>query len=325
MKKSIAFFAILSIILLMPFQSSAVIKKVAQTGLQFLKVGVGARPTAMGEAFTMVGNDANAIFYNPAGIAKISSHFDVLGNRTNWIADITYDAFALVMNGGLWGNFGISIISSDYGNVIGTRFAATDEGFEETGLLNSGAYAAGLSYARELTDKFAVGGQIKYTAQNLGENLLEVDGEPIENKVSGLAYDFGTIFYPGFKSFRLGMVIRNFSTQFKYQETPFQLPLTFYLGFAMDILDFFGEHPDNSFVVAIDAIHPRDYTERIHLGCEYWYKDMVAIRAGYKFNYDEESITTGIGFKLGGAKLDFAYSDFGVFDSVNRISLGTSF
>ena len=324
-KSSIAFFAILFIILLIPFQSFAVMKKVGQTGLQFLKVGVGARAAAMGEAFTMVGNDANAIFYNPAGIAKMHSHFDILGNKTNWIADISYNAFGLVMNAGNLGNFGISVISSDYGNVIGTQVAATDKGFEETGLLDGGSFAAGLSYARELTDKFTVGGQIKYTAQHLGENLLEEGGEVIENEVSGLAYDFGTIFYPGFKSFRLGMTIRNFSPQYKYQETSFQLPLTFYLGFAMDILDFFGEYPDNSFVVDIDAIHPRDYTERLHVGGEFWYKDMLALRGGYKFNYDEEGITLGVGINAGGIKLDYAYSEFGVFDVVNRVTIGLSF
>jgi len=285
----------------------------------------GAAAMGMSAAMTARSEDLSAIFYNPAGIAKMHSQFDIFGNRTNWIADISYNAAGLVINAGIWGNFGISFISTDYGNVMGTRVAETEKGFEETGQLDGGSFAAGVSYARELTDKFAVGGQIKYTAQNLGENLLEVGGEPIENKVSGFAYDLGTIFYPGFKSFRLGMVIRNFSPQFKYEETPFQLPLTFYLGFAMDILDFFGEHPEYSFVMDIDAIHPRDYTERLHVGGEFWYKNMLAVRGGYKFNYDEEDFTVGVGMHVGGIKLDYAYGNFGVFNAVNRVSFGISF
>ena len=40
--------------------------------------GIGARPLAMGNAFTAIGNDLNSVFYNPAGIASIKE-FDLLG------------------------------------------------------------------------------------------------------------------------------------------------------------------------------------------------------------------------------------------------------
>jgi hypothetical protein len=325
MKKSNVLFKVvlLSTLFLVPIHSFA-IKKVGQTGLQFLKVGVGARPAAMGEAFTMVGNDANAIFYNPAGIAKMPSKFDIFASMTNWIAGIKYNAVGLVINGGNLGNFGISIISPKYPTIIGTRVANNDKGYEETGDIEPTAFSSGIAYARALTDKFTVGGQIKYASQSLGSNLF-VDSSVVKNQVSGLAYDFGTIFYPGFKSFRLGMTISNFSAQFKYQETAFQLPLTFKIGFAMDVLDFWGDHTGNSLVLCFDAIHPRDYTERIHIGGEYWFKDLMAIRAGYKFNYDEEGLTAGIGFKYYGIKLDYAYSDFGVFNAVSRFTIGMSF
>jgi hypothetical protein len=325
MKKSIVLFKVvlLTTLFLIPIHSFA-LKKVGQTGLQFLKVGVGARPAAMGEAFAMVGNDANALFYNPAGIAKMPSKFDILASMTNWIADIKYNAAGLVINGGNLGNFGISIISANYPKVIGTRVAATEKGYVETGDIEPSAFSAGLVYARSLTDKFTVGGQIRYASQSLGSNLF-VDSSVVKNRVSGLTYDFGTIFYPGFKSLRLGMNIVNFSAQFKYEETPFQLPLTFKISFAMDVLDFWGEHAGNSLVLCFDAIHPRDYTERIHIGGEYWFKDLIAIRAGYKFNYDEESLSAGFGFKYHGIKLDYAYSAFGVFGAVNRFTIGMSF
>jgi hypothetical protein len=312
-------------VLTMPAHSA--LKKVAQTGMQFLKVDVGARAAAMGGAFMMVGNDANALFYNPAGIAKMNASFDLLANRTKWIAGISYIAVGCVKNLGRWGSIGISFITSDYGDIYGTRLSNTDKGYEETGNVNVGAYAVGIAYAKQLTDKFTVGGQVKYAYQHLGESLFS-NNETIKNQVSGLAYDFGTMFYPGFKSFRLGMSIRNFSPQFKYQQYAFQLPLTFVLGFAMDVLDFAGQH-DNSLIVAVDAIHPRDYTERIHVGAEYLFMKMFAFRVGYKFNYDEESFTAGLGFekKVGGLqiKLGYAYSDLGVFDNVNRISFGCSF
>ncbi|NOY57431.1 MAG: PorV/PorQ family protein [Calditrichaeota bacterium] len=327
MRKLTLFLVIIFLCTLFIEPSHAGLKKLAQTGLQFLKVDVGARAAAMGGAFMMTGDDANAMFYNPAGIAFMQNNVDFFVTRTKWFADISYDAGGVVKNMGNWGSIGVSFITCDYGDFIGTRVATTEKGYVETGMLDIGAYAVGFTYAKSLTDKFTVGGQIKFAMQHLGENLLE-NGETIDNKVSGLAYDFGTVFYPGYKSLRLGMTVRNFSPQFKYQTTAFQLPLTFTIGFAMDVLDFMGEH-QNSLLIAFDAVHPRDYTERIHVGGEYWFMDMFAIRAGYKFNYDEESLTGGVGFKsnLGGidVKIGYSYSDFGVFDAVNRISLGITF
>ena len=328
--KRINTFLVISVVFfvnIMP--ASAALKKVAQTGLQFLKVDMSARAAAMAGAFDMVGDDANAVFYNPAGIARSSSSLDFVASRTGWIADINYNALGLIKNLDKWGSIGFSLISCDYGKIIGTRVASTEAGFIETGELAVGAYAVGLTYARALTDKFTVGAQIKYASQQLGENLLG-DGSTVDNNVSGLAYDFGTIFYPGFKSLRVGMSIRNFSAQFKFHEAAFELPLTFKMGAAIDIFDLIqaskGVH---SLLVALDAIHPRDYTERIHIGSEYWYKNMVAIRAGYKFNYDEESLSAGFGIKYNVAgfdiKFDYAFADLGVFNAVHRLSLGTSF
>lgn len=328
MKKLTIFLTFIFITVVFAIPSHSVIKKVAQTGLQFLKVDVGARAAAMGGAFMMVGDDANAIFFNPAGIGRMQSNFDFIANRTEWIADISYNAIGLVKNFGTMGNFGLSFLTSSYGDIMGTRVSNVTAGFIDTGNLEFGAYAIGLVYARSMTDKFTIGGQVKYASQSLGSNLLS-NGSTVDNKVSGLAYDFGTIFYPGFQSFRLGMSVRNFSEQFKYEQYGFQLPLTFSLNFAMDVLDFFMEDHSNSLLIALDALHPRDYTERIHLGGEYSFmKNMLAVRAGYKFNYDLESYSVGFGFKrnISGVifKLDYSYSDLGAFDSVNRISLGFS-
>jgi len=327
MKKVTLFLALVLLCTVLIMPSHATIKKTAQTGLQFLKVDVGARGAAMGGAYMMVGNNADAMFYNPAGIALMENNFDFFAARTEWIADISYNAGGIVKNFGNWGTVGVSLITCNYGEFIGTRVAANEKGFIETGNLDIGAYSVGVSYAKSLTNKFTVGGQIKFAAQHLGENLLSND-QTVENKVSGLAYDFGTIFYPGFKSFRLGMSIRNFSPQFKYETTAFQLPLTFTLGFAMDVFDFMGEH-ENPLLISIDAVHPRDYTERTHIGAEYIFMNMFAFRGGYKFNYDEESLTAGVGFMTNfeglHVNLGYSYSDFGVFDAVNRLSFSMSF
>jgi hypothetical protein len=308
---------------------NAQMKKVAQAGLQFLKIDMSARAAAMGGSYIMVNNDASSMFYNPAGLAKMESRWDFNVIRTQWIADISYLGGAVAYNMDNWGTVGVSFMTADYGNdIIGTRYANNEQGFVETGNLSVGAYTVGLTYAKALTDKFTIGGQVKYAYQHLGENYIDTTGALQKNEVSGLAFDFGTIFYPGWKSLRLGMSVRNFSPEFKYYEDGFELPLTFTIGAAMDILDIVGPH-DNPLLVSVDAVHPRDYADRIHVGVEYSFMKMVHIRTGYKFNYDNEGFTAGLGVQQNIAgisvKIDYAYSTMKYFDGIHRIAFGFSY
>lgn len=339
MKKLTSLAAILLFAVVFTVPAHGVVKKTGQTGLQFLKVDMSARSAAMGGAFLMVGDDASAMFHNPAGMAKVSG-LDAFGSITQWIADISYNAGGLALNIGNLGTIGVNAIFADYGNIQGTRVARAadtpeqiEAGYVPTDIGNVGALAAGISYARSLTSKFTVGGGVRYVVQSLGENDIITDvGDTtlVKNKVSGYSIDFGTIFYPGLlPSLRVGMSIKNFSPEFEYEKESFQLPLTFVMGVAVDLFDFVGSGGNNSLLLTLDALHPRDYTERIHVGAEYWFANMVALRGGYKSNYDEESWSIGGGLKLslGGIalKVDYAYSDFGVFNNVNRFTIGASF
>jgi hypothetical protein len=309
--------------------------KVAQTGCGFLDVATGARASGMGEAFTVLGQDATALFYNPSGIGEIDANFDLSLGGTQWIADIQYLYLAAVYNAGVWGNFGFSLITPDYGEIYGTRVDSLDpRGYEDIGQLDVSALCVGVAYAREFTDKFTVGIHAKYVTQNLGENLFGVyEGEDIvdtlvsENEISTLSYDFGLLFYPGFESFAFGMSVRNFSPRVTYERIGFELPLTFALGVGMDILDLFGDYPDYSFNIAADMLHPRDWDELYHVGAELSFRNMIFLRAGYKFNYFAEGLNAGVGFNVAGVRIDYSYSKFDLegFDMVHRGSAGFSF
>ena len=305
--------------------------KVAQTGCGFLDVAAGARACGMGEAFTVLGQDATSLFYNPAGIGEIEGKFDLSVGQTQWISEINYLYMAAVYNADVLGNFGFSVIYPDYGEIYGTRVVEGGAGYEDTGLLDVAAFCAGVAYAREFTDKFTVGGQIKYVSQHLGANdFLEVsEGDTSvvsrENEISTLSYDFGLLFYPGFKSFAFGMSVRNFSPRVTYERIGFELPLTFALGVGMDILDLFGEYPDIAFNVGLEGLHPRDWDEQYHVGGELSYKNMIFLRAGYKFNYYAEGLNAGVGISIAGVHIDYSYSEFELYDMVNRVSAGFSF
>jgi hypothetical protein len=288
------FIILISLLIFILSVNSYAQDKVAQTGCKFLDVGMGARACGMGEAYTVIGQDANALFYNPSCIGEIDNTFDLSVGVTQWIADIQYISIAAVYNADIWGNFGFSIIAPDYGIIEGTRVAENEAGFTEEGHINIDAFCAGIAYAREFTDKFTVGGQIKYVSQHLGSSIIEA--EPVENRISTLSYDFGILFYPGFKSFAFGMSVRNFSPRVTYEQIGFELPLTFALGVGMDILDLFGEYPDYSLKLGFEGLHPRDWKEQFHFGGELAYRDMIFLRAGYKFNYSQEGLNLGVGF-----------------------------
>ena len=313
-------------------------EKAAQAGFKFMDVEVGARASGMGEAFSFIGDDANAIFYNPAGIAQLEDKkFDLMVSRVDWLAETSVIALGLVANLDVFGNVGFSLLSTDYGEIIPTMIDPnTPAGYVEIEEdFNMGAYAAGITYARRLTDKFMIGGNLRYSFEHLGLSPFKESAESDsiwyeENETGAMVFDIGTIFYPGFKSLRIGMSIVNFATaqQYEYDEggtSSFELPVTFKMGGAMDILDLLGENPDYSLLVDVELIHPRDFSKRYHMGCELGLLKILKLRAGYKFGYDQEGIAFGAGVNTGNIKLDYAYSEFGVFDFVNRVSFGVSF
>ena len=62
----------------------------------FLKIGIGARATGLGEAFVAVANDPTAIYWNPAGLASIQRQ-ELAISHVEWPADIRFEHLALVL------------------------------------------------------------------------------------------------------------------------------------------------------------------------------------------------------------------------------------
>jgi opacity protein-like surface antigen len=308
-------------------------EKLAQTGLQFLDVGFSPRAEAMGGAFVLAGNNADALFYNPAGIAKVNADYDLTLNRVQWFADINYNAVGATYRpfSGEYGVFGLSLINAGYGDFYGTRVAAgTREGYEDTGVFSPTAIAIGLGYGNQLNDRFSIGGQIKYVRQSLGSNMLTAGGSEKTNEVSGLAFDFGMMYATGIKGFDFGMSIKNFATDFKYEQYSFEAPLTFRVGVSFRVFELMGMSDSNQdLLVVADAVHPRDSGEHLDMGAEYTFSKMVSVRVGYKLNYSEQGFTAGIGLnqdltsKLN-VRVNYGYGSFGIWSSVHRFSVGLS-
>jgi opacity protein-like surface antigen len=316
------------------------VSKVGTTSAQFLKIEVGARAVAMGGAFVAVGNDATALYWNPAGIARLQQ-MEVVLIHSDWLADISFDFAGFILPLGTFGSIGASItsLSMDERKV---RTVSYPEGTGEK--YDAGDIALGLSYAKNLTDRFSIG----FTAKYIQQKIWHMSS-------SSIAVDIGTMFTTGFHDMRIGMSISNFGnkmkldgkdTQINYDPDPvnygnndkipaqlqtdkFDLPLIFRVGLAMDILKGEGNH----LTFAVDAVHPNDNTENLNLGAEYVFNNMVSLRVGYKnlFTKDgEEGLTAGAGLEYGlmGNKslmIDYAYQDFGLLNNVQIFSWGLRF
>ena len=287
-------------------------EKVAQTGYQFLKIGVGTRATGMGDAATTISGDADNVFWNPAGIADIDGSAIFFG-YTTWFADIKHMAFSATWNAGKLGVFGLNAVSMDYGTIEGTVINGQNNiGYDDIGNIEPVEYAIGISYARGFTDKFSLGGTAKYCAQDLVEKSSNV-----------IAFDFGTLYNTGWKDLTIGMSLQHFAKEIRYVEEYFHLPMMFRIGFGVDLLKLLNIESDlHQATILFEGANPLDYSERAHLGMEYWYQNIIAIRAGYKFNYGNEDLTYGVTLKLAGIDVGFAHSDFGsILGQVNRFSI----
>ena len=316
--------------------------KLAQTGLKFLSVGVGARQAALSDAFTAVEGNSVAMFYNPAGMARLGEAAEAAVGQVNWIADIkqSYAAIAFSPFSGDYGVLGFSFQYSDYGEIQSTILANNSQGFLDIGTIHPNSYAVGLGYARALTDKFSLGGNVKYIRQDLGNGVTgatyswDYSSATItsqgKNALDVVAFDFGLMYRTGFKSLTIGMAVRNFAREVKYQKESFQLPLAFRIGVSMNVFDLTGfDRESQALLVTVDAEHPRDFPEQIKVGAEYTFMNMISARVGYVGPADEHSISYGLGFQtaMAGTQLglDYAYTPFGTFNNVQRFSVRFGF
>lgn len=307
--------------------------RVGTTGWQFLKIPTNARHAAMGDVRSAISHgDANAAFANPASAADVEN-FEVSFNNMKWVADISNNGVSLVKNFKSWGVIGVNVILLDYGDIIRTENAASTDEFGNSvgiqpildGLGTFSAYdlAVGLMYSRQITDKLQLGGNLRYIEEKLDDA-----------KTSNWSLDVGTLYYTGLRSLRISMLGRSFGpdaefTKFdaRIQRAPVsvKMPVAFVLGAGYDVL----EGKDGSrhkLIVAGEYIKPNDGPDKFNLGGEYTFANIVALRGGYRFNYDELGLTLGAGLQYiirdTAVKFDYAYLDAGLFGQVNMFSIG---
>lgn len=307
------------------------IERVGLSGWQFLKIQVDARQAALGGINTAPSHgDVNSIYGNPASLVDVKAkNLGVAFSNIQYIADITYNGGAIAKSFDGIGTFGFSVTSLDIGDIPETiNSPIAGLGITEavvTGRNYSGGnFAAGLSYARRITDRLSFGTNARWIREEI-DNL----------SMSNLSIDIGTMYYTGYRSLRLAMVARNigpdqnlvgWSEDLQIEPVDIRMPLDFRVGIGMDFLD--GENSNQLLTVLLEASHPNDGPERLNLGAEYVLGNVISLRGGYRFNYDEESFTFGGGINYEtdsfNSQINYAYVDFGLLKQVHVFSIAFS-
>jgi len=320
-------------------------EKVGTTSFQFLKVMTSARSCAMGEAYSAVANNSDAVFFNPAALTLIN-HLDVNFDYLDWFLDISHIAVAAAYRIPALGTFALQAIATDVGEIKVTSVEAL--GFVDgvylgyTGeTIRPGAQVFGVSFARQLTDKFSFGLTAKYAREDLGVKATD-----------NFIFDGGLTYQTGFKSLEVAAAVRHFGPEVTFYEEvqlprydrasdstyyqnytgkSYPLPQTFNIGIAAFLIapgeNIFMKSTNQTLLIAADMVQPRDYDQQYNLGLEYGLNKMLFLRAGMQLNYDETETYYSLGFGLALRKyrLDYSFSDYGDFlDTVHRFSLGFS-
>lgn len=291
---------------------------------QFLKIGVGGRATAMGDAFVAVANDASSLYWNPAGLVQFDDN-QVFFSHNKWVVDINHEFFGGVYHLGPEDAIGVSVTALTMQDMkVTTEFLpfGTGEYFTFSDI------AIGLTYSKKMTDKFSFGGTIRYIEETLAKL-----------KMRGVLIDLGTMYWTGLGSTRFAVTFTNFGNQLapdgevvlvgkrkKSEWQSFSPPTMFRLGFAFEPF----ESENQKLTTSAQLNHPNDNSESVSLGAEYTYREPVIgasliLRGGYKINVDEQDFSVGGGVKIplsfATLTVDYSYVNFERLGSAHRLSV----
>lgn len=319
-------YILLSLILSFSFPAIQIAnaKGPSTSGAVILKQTSGARALGMGEAFVALADDVNCLYWNPAGLTQIRNHEVSMmyldGLVDSWFGFVVY-AYPLGAKGRkrrrkITRVRKVSKPQKYYGTIaLGvTVFQAGKITLDPEGktVVAEQDYLVTLGYGYPLwrrTVKRRRGLRFEEREQSiisLGLSVKIISSTLVED-YSAMAYagDFGVLgkFLLGSNSLGVGVAVQNIGTKLKFEEEGDPLPLTIRAGSAY-FMSFGKEH---SLAVAVEAVKPNDNGFRGNVGVEYWYKEIFALRSGYKIGYDLDGFTAGVGFNWKGYGLDYGW------------------
>jgi len=331
MKKNIVISSTIILLIVVVSMSYAGLRKPGLNGAAFLKIGVGARMSALGGAATTLSGDPYALFWNPAGSYLEAAKTQIGFSYNNWIADIGQSVGVVSRGFGELGTFSVGLIYQGLSDIPALRDIAplgmessqvdqaTGDNFDYYDM------AVVLGYSKQLTDRLQLGVAAKYIAEKIDDQ-----------SVSAVAFDFGVIYRTGFRDLTIGARMNNLGSDIKYYSIPAPLPLLFSIGTSMSI----AKEEDNQLIAYFDLFKPQDQSQLYFGALEWTVFERLALRSGYKFNYQgvsddddvpqtDEGATFGCGFNIEVSEytlwFDYTFTDFQLMQNAHRFSLKFEF
>lgn len=317
--------------------------KSGTTAAQFLKIGVGARPMALGGAYAAVGQDVFSLYWNPSAITDLRE-VSINVTQTQWFADISHSFAGAVIPVTENSSIGFHTIYLKTDPIQITTIDAprgTNEFYEVSDL------ALAATYASRVVDFLSIGFTAKYIHQAI-----------YNETASTMAIDLSSILSIPYKGMKMGMSFSNFGGKMKMDgrdltrefdmnpgntintgvETSLKtegwdLPVNFRVGIAMNLLtpegEGFVQTNNQRLTLAIDGNHPADEAEHIDAGLEYALQELLMLRAGYRLNKDIGKFFYGVGLNIpiagAGLAFDYGLASFDELDYVHIVSLNLKF
>ncbi|MDI6736368.1 MAG: PorV/PorQ family protein [bacterium] len=267
---------------------------------QFLKIGAGARPCGMGEAFSAVADDVNAIYWNPAGLMQVTEKEGTF-MHSEWLDDLKYEFLAYCQPS----NKGVRAFSITYLRMGDMEGRDKDE--NPIGDFGAYDYALSMAYATPVNNNLYAG----------------ITGKIIQQKIEkesakAVAVDIGILYFdPVKQGFKVAAVLQNLGSKLKFVHEPESLPLTCKFGAA---------YKKNKLTLAGDLTKPQDNDARANIGVEYLHTQNLAFRLGYNSqNNLDKGWTLGAGFKCNSIQFDYGFIPYGELDNTHRFSLTRRF
>jgi hypothetical protein len=294
------------------------------TGYTFVKLGVGVRPVAMGNAFTAISDDGNAVFWNPAGLGVVNSYY-VAGMLMNHLTYFNYYNLTSAIPVDKSGTVGIGL------SYLGASDLEYSERGEELGEFTNSDMLLNIGYGRSLGRRGII---------SLGGALKVVRGQLYRYSSYGVLADLGLILNP-IRYLYVGTVIKNLGTPRRFIEMWEYAPVNFRQGVAVKL-----PVQNNQLALSFDySIYP-DFKPTFSVGAEVWIRapELVrisggkritgfAVMAGYQSGYGEGTFSGfSMGFSIQVSVTEGVYLDvgalllsYGYLGTSERVALGLNY
>jgi len=283
----------------------------------FLKIPVGARETALGAAFSAVADNANAVYYNPAGLGLLKSP-EISLTYDKYLEGITRQWLAFVLPC-KYGAFGAGL---NYLSV--SPFDSYDDNDNRTGSVSASAAAVFLSYGGTLP-----GGYGPIRSVSYGASVKHVSERLDSERGSGFALDAGLLLVSKLKNLKFSFGAENLlSSEIKFENEKEKLPLKFKAG-ASFLLEPGASFP--CFLFSAEAGFPEEGDDHFGFGLENILYKTLALRIGHNsFGKVSDGMVFGFGLDLrrhtGKAlRVDYSYGAADNFGNIQKLTLAYRF